>query len=58
MEEFTIREVTTADKEEVLKILKDDTDYLPAYYEHFMTSPHISSFVLLHHNTIVSSIRD
>ena len=57
MEEFTIREATAADKDDVLRI-RDDVygglDYLPGYYDHFIGLPNATSFVLLHNSKVVS----
>ena len=55
--EFSIRIATPEDKEAVLNLRKnvyDGRDYLPGYYEDFLTSPNITPFVLCHQDRIVS----
>ena len=58
MQDIQIREATTADKKAVLSI-RDDVysgrDYLPAFYDNFMTSPFTTGFVFLYKGKIVSS---
>ena len=60
METVTIRQATANDKKEVLG-LSDNVyacrDYLPALYDHFISSPYTTPFVLLLNETIVSIIR-
>ena len=58
MDDFSIREATTSDKEGVLGIhdnVYEGSDYLPVYYGHFVSSPDITPFVLLHKDKIVST---
>lgn len=61
MEDAHIREATPADKEAVLKI-RDDVyggrDYLPAFYDNFMSSAYTSSFVVLYKSNFVSDSFD
>ena len=57
MQDIQIREATPADKEAVLNI-RDDVyggrDYLPAFYDNFMTSQFTTSFLVLYKGKIVS----
>ena len=57
MEYVQVREATPEDKEPVLNI-RDDVyggrDYLPAFYDNFMTSGFTTSFVVLYKGKIVS----
>ena len=59
LQDVHIREATAADKEAVLNI-RDDVyggrDYLPAFYDNFMTSPLTTSFVVLYKGKIVSAM--
>ena len=58
MEEFSIREATPEDKQAVLDChqnVYDGFDYLPEFYDYFMTAQHIKAFVLLHGKKIVSN---
>ena len=55
--ELEIRRATAEDKEEVLKIhdhVYDGHDYLPAYYDHFLSSTDFNPFVLILDGKIVS----
>ena len=57
MEDLEVREATLADKEAVLNVhdnVFEGSDYLPVYYDHFIASPDITPFVILHENKIVS----
>ena len=57
MEEFKVREARLEDKEAVLGIrdnVYEGNDYLPIYYEHFISAKEITPFVLLHKDKIVS----
>ena len=56
MEKITIREATPEDKEAVLRIhdnVYEGRDYLPAYYDHFLSSPDMAAAVMLYDNQIV-----
>ena len=59
METYTMRRATPDDKLEVLA-LNDNVyggrDYLPVFYDSFMSTSNISPFVLLLHGKIVSSL--
>lgn len=58
MDEFSIREATQNDKEDVLAIHNNvyaGFDYLPQFYDHFMSAKNSKSFVLLHGEKIVSN---
>ena len=57
MEDLVVREATLADKDAVLSVhdnVFEGSDYLPVYYEHFIASPDITPFVILHEDKIVS----
>ena len=57
MEELIIREARLEDKEAVLGIrdnICEGNDYLPLYYEHFVSAKEITPFVLLCKDKIVS----
>ena len=57
MENVKIRRATPEDKTAVLRINRDvyeGRDYLPAYYDHFLSSPTMFPAVALHRDTIVS----
>ena len=57
MEDISVREARLEDKDEVLAIhdnVYEGFDYLPLYYDHFVTANEITPFVLLHKNKIVS----
>ena len=52
-----MREAVADDREAVISIRDNvygGSDYLPTYYQHFMASCDITSFVLLHQDKIVS----
>lgn len=56
MDEFSIREATQNDKEDVLAIHDNvyaGFDYLPQFYDHFMSAKNSKSFVLLHGEKII-----
>ena len=58
MDEFSIREAKEDDKEEVLAIHKNVSggfDYLPEFYDYFLSAKNAKSFVLLHGGKIVST---
>ena len=58
-DKFTIRRATAEDKENVLNIRDNvfgGNDFLPAFYDHFLSSPDIISSVMLYDNHIVSCI--
>ena len=58
MEGFSIREATPKDKQAVLDChqnVYDGLDYLPEFYDYFMTAQQIIAFVLLHGEKIVST---
>jgi hypothetical protein len=57
---YRIRESTPEDKQAVLEIHKnvyDGLDYLPEYYDHFQTSDHVTSYVYMENDEIVSIIK-
>ena len=57
MENVKIRRATPEDKTAVLRINRDvyeGRDYLPAYYDHFLSSSTMFPAVALHRDTIVS----
>ena len=59
MAEFYIREASPDDKQGVLdchKNVYDGFDYLPEFYDYFMTSENAKAFVLIHGEKIVSFI--
>ena len=59
MDKITIRRATPEDKESVMSIrdiVYSGNDFLPAYYDRFMTSPDIISAVMLYDTRIVSCI--
>ena len=59
MQDVQIRKATPADKEAVLDICDDvygGRDYLPAFYDNFMTSPFTTSFLVLYKGKIVSVV--
>ena len=61
MENVTFRWATLADKEEVLRIsvgVFDGRDYLPAYYDHFLTSPDIYPAVMVNKNNEIVKEKD
>ena len=58
MEKVTIRRATPQDKEAVCKIhsnVYEGRDYLPAYYDHFLSSPAMYPAMLLYEGQIVST---
>ena len=57
MANVTVRRATPEDKEAVLRMNKNvyqGRDYLPAYYDYFMTSPDVIPVVVLYEGEIVS----
>ena len=59
MDDYSIRLATPEDKEAVLNIRRNvygGRDYLPDYYDDFMTSPNVTPFVLCHKDKIVSIV--
>ena len=57
MDKVTIRRATPEDKEVVLRInnnVYDGRDYLPSFYDHFLSSPAMLPVVMLYENQIVS----
>lgn len=57
MDDYNVREAREDDREEVLGIhnnVYDGLDYLPVYFDYFMSCKDITPFVLLHKNKIVS----
>ena len=60
MDDFSIREATSADKQAVLNCRQnvlDGFDYLPEFYDYFMAAENIKAFVLLHGEKIVSKLQ-
>ena len=60
LDEYSIREGTPEDKIAVLSIRENvygGRDYLPEYYDDFMTSHNVTPFVLCHQERIVSMLR-
>lgn len=58
MDKLVIRKATAGDREAVLKIhdhVYDGHDYLPAYYDHFLSSSDFIPFVMVYDGKIVSS---
>ena len=56
MEKITIRRATPEDKDAVLRINDNvfgGRDYLPAYYDHFLTAPDMFPAVMLYEKQIV-----
>jgi hypothetical protein len=54
---YRLRETTPEDKQAVLEIHKnvyDGLDYLPEYYDHFQTSDHVTPYVYMENDKIVS----
>ena len=57
MDKLEIRRATEEDKEAVLNIhdhVYDGHDYLPAYYDHFLSSKDFTPFVMIFDGKIVS----
>ena len=57
MEDISVRKARLEDKEDVLCIndnVYEGFDYLPVYYDHFVTANEITPFILLHMDKIVS----
>ena len=57
MEDLHIREATAEDKDAVLGIhdkVYHGMDYLQDYYDHFISSPNVTPFVLVKGDKIVS----
>ena len=55
-----IRKATSGDREAVLRIhdhVYDGHDYLPAYYDHFLSSSDFIPFVMIYDGKIVSTSR-
>ena len=55
--DYKVREAVADDRDDVIGIRDDvygGSDYLPAYYQHFLTSADITPFVLLFRDKIVS----
>ena len=55
MDGFNVREAVADDRDDVIGIrdVYGGSDYLPAYYQHFVTSVAITPFVLLYQDKIV-----
>ena len=57
MDKITIRRATIEDKEVVLRIndnVYEGRDYLPSFYDHFLSSPAMLPVVMLYEDKIVS----
>ena len=57
MDDLKVREAVAHDRDDVIKIrenLYGGSDYLPAYFQHFVDSTDITPFVLLYQDKVVS----
>ena len=59
MDKVVIRAATVDDKDDVLAIrddVYDGHDYLPAYYEYFVSSPGFTPYIMVYDGEIVRFI--
>ena len=59
MDKITFRKATAEDKDAILSIhsnVFEGRDYLPAYFDHFLTCPGSVAAVVMHDGKVVSMI--